>query len=236
MERAMKPAAMRVAAEEGMLRMKLCWSFFGLLAAASLVQAGGEEHRSFSVWVDKKPAGSHHIVIQSRDDGAQVVTAQADVAVRILLVNFRYTYRGSETYKDGRLLQMSTTTNDDGKKHSVTIEATKEGLAMKADGKDFLVKGEPWVTTYWKLPPEKQRGPNIQLLDADTGKLINAKFEKVGIEKITLLGRPTECTHYKLSGGVQVDLWYDGDERMVRQESIEQGHRTLLELSRLQKD
>ena len=83
----------------------------------------------------------------------------------------------------------------------------------------------------------EQRGPNVTLFDADTGKLINARMERVGIEKITILGKKgVDCNHYKLTGGVQVDLWYDGTDRMVRQESVEQGHRTILELSRLQRE
>ena len=132
--------------------------------------------------------------------------------------------------------QFTTSTNDNGKKHNVSGEATKDGFAVKANGKDVQVRGDAWLTTYWKLPPEKQRGGNMTLIDADTGKLINAKLEKVGVKKINLLGKPVECAHWKLTGGTQVDLWYDGSDRLVRHESIEDGHRTILELSRLQRE
>lgn len=216
------------------MKFRVCCLF--LLLGASLAQAGGEERRIFAISVDRRPAGANQITIQNRDDGSQVVTCQADVAVKILLISYRYNFKDTETWKDGRLVQMSSATNDDGKRHSVNLEANAEGYAMKVNGRDYQVKGEPWLTTYWKLPPEKQRGANIVLLDADTGKLINAKFEKIGLEKISLMGKPTDCLHYKLSGGVQVDLWYDGDDRLVRQELIEQGHRTVLELSRLDRE
>lgn len=208
----------------------------GLLAVAATARAGGEERRVFSVTVDRKPAGSNQIVIQSRDDGTTVITSQADVAVRIAIVNYRYSFRGTEVWKDGKLVKLSTTTNDDGKKHAVSAEANKDGLALTADGKESQIKGEPWLTTYWQLPPEARRGPNATLLDADTGKLIAAKMEKVGVEKIVLLGKTAECVHYRLSGGVQVDLWYDGADRIVRQEMVEDGHRTIVELSRFQRD
>jgi hypothetical protein len=216
--------------------MFLRLSLLGAFAAASVLQAGEEERRTFSVSVDGKPAGAHFLIIQINDDKSVVVTAQADVSVRVAVITYKYSFRGSETWKDGKLQQLSTSTNDNGKKHTVTAEATKDGLAVKADGREVQIRGEPWLTTYWKLPAENQRGPEVGLLDADTGKLINAKLEKVGLEKATALGKPVECVHWKLTGGVAVDLWYDGSDRLIRLESVEDGHRTVLELSRLQRE
>jgi Family of unknown function (DUF6134) len=216
--------------------MKFRAALFVVLYGASFLRAGGEERRTFSVQIDKKPSGSHEIVIQTRDDGSEVVTCQADIAVKALLVTYKYTYHGVETWKDNRLLRLATTTNDDGKKHAVSAEATKDGLAIKADGKESLVKGLFWLTSYWKLPSEKQRGPGILLIDADTGNLINARMEKVGVEKMTVLGQMVELNHCRLTGGVKADLWYDGADRLTRQESIEDGHLTVLELSRLLRD
>jgi hypothetical protein len=206
-----------------------------VLASVSYLRAGEEERRTFEVRVDNKAAGSHQILIQSGDDGSVSVSLQADVTVRII-ITYKYAFRGTEIWKENKLVQLSSTTNDNGKKRKVSVEPTAEGWAVKADDKAFQVTGEPWPTTYWKLPPENRRGPNVTLFDADTGKLIKAKMEKVGVDKITLLGKAVDCMHYKLTGGVQVDLWYDGSDRMVRQESIEQGHRTVQELTRLQRD
>jgi hypothetical protein len=212
------------------------FALFTWLVIIAAAQAGGEERRIFSVTVDRRQGGTNQIVIQTRDDGSTVVNSQADVTVRIALVTYRYSFRGTEVYKEGKLAQLSSTTNDDGKKHSVSGEANKDGLALTADGANVQVKGEPWLTTYWQLPPEGKRGPNVTLLDADTGKLIAAKMEKIGVEKISVLGKGTDCVHYRLTGGVQVDLWYDGADRMVRQEMVEDGHRTIMELSRFQRD
>jgi hypothetical protein len=207
-----------------------------LLSAVSQARAAEEERRTFAVRVDNKPVGAHQMIIQSQDDGTVTVNSQADVTVKFALITYKYAFRGAEIWKEGKIRQITTSTNDNGKKHSVSAVGTKEGLSVSADGRDFQVKGDAWATTYWKLPPENQRGPAVTLFDADTGKLINAKLEKIGVEKITVMGKPVDCAHYKLSGGVQVDLWYDGADRMVRQESLEQGHRTVLDLSRLQRE
>jgi hypothetical protein len=42
-----------------------------------------------------------------------------------------------------------------------------------------------------------------------------------------------QMNHYKLTGKVNVDLWYDGSDRLVRQEWVESGHKTVLELVRV---
>jgi hypothetical protein len=41
--------------------------------------------------------------------------------------------------------------------------------------------------------------------------------------------------HYRLTGKMNIDLWYDGSERLVRQEWLEQGHKTVVELIRVRR-
>jgi Family of unknown function (DUF6134) len=222
--------------EGSIVDMRFQIAIIVVLHGALFVHAGGEERRTFSVTVDKKPAGSNELVIQVRDDGAEVVTSQADVTVKAFLFTYKYTYHGVETWKDNRLLRLATTTNDDGKRHAVVAEAIHDGLAVKADGKEMSVMGPVWPTSYWKLPSEKNRGPGILLIDADTGKLINARIEKVGVEKRTVIDQTVELNHYRLTDGVKADLWYDNADRLTHQESIEDGHLTVLELTRLQRN
>ena len=82
----------------------------------------------------------------------------------------------------------------------------------------------------------KFRNRGVPLLDADTGKEIAANLQHVGTSQINVNGSAQNCAHYRVTGrGVQADLWYDSQERLVRQESIEDGHKTLLELSRIRR-
>lgn len=207
-----------------------------LLLTASVVQAAEEEKRTFTVRVDNKPAGSHQLIIQTHDDGTEVVVGQADVTVKFAIITFTFSYRGKETWKDGRLVTLNSATNDNGKKHQVNADANKEGYAVVADGKESQAKGDVWPTGYWRIPKTMKQAANVVLLDSDTGRLINAKLEKIGVEKLTVIGQEVKCAHYRLSGGVKVDVWFDGHDRLVRQESIEEGHRTVLELTGLKRE
>src|SRR5262245_3261315 len=85
-----------------------------LLAVAPLARAAEEERRTFAVRVDNKPVGAHQLVIQSRDDGTVTVNSQADVTVRFALITYKYVFRGTEIWKEGKIQQLTTSTNDNG--------------------------------------------------------------------------------------------------------------------------
>jgi hypothetical protein len=198
--------------------------------------ADGQEKRVFAVAVDDKPAGTYQMTFQKRPDGSVALTAQADISVRILLMRYKYSYRGAEVWKDGRLISFESTTNDDGKRFHVTGTGGKDGVAFQCDGKEVFVRGDVWLTTYGQLPSEARRGETLVLVDADTGKRLNARLEKAGATDVSAGGRTIQATRYTVAGSVKAELWYDDSGRLVRQESVEEGHKTAFELIRLERD
>ena len=210
-------------------------SCFIVFMVATMVPAAELEDRSFAIHIDKKLAGNYHLQINTKDDGTQMASMQADVKVKSSIFTYKYSFRGSEAWKDGKVLQVSTSTNDNGKKHTVFVTAMADGLSINANGKETTVNGEPWISTWWRLPSSLTPGPRCLLLDADTGKVLQGKIANMGIEKITLLGTPVNCFHWRIRGDMEADLWFDGTHRLVRQESVEEGHHTLLELTDLKR-
>lgn len=200
--------------------------------AAGPALAAEVETREFQVKVDGKPAGEYRQTIQ-HDNGTYTITCQAEVRVRYFVVNYVYTFRGTEIWKDGRLVRLDSKTTDDKKRYDVSASASGDRLRVRANGVEHSTRGDAWTTTYWRLAPAKFRNQSVPLVDADTGRDIGATLQYVGANSIVVNGQPQNCAHYRVTGGVQVDLWYDAQERMVRQESIEDGHRTLLELTRI---
>jgi hypothetical protein len=207
-----------------------------LLGLAAPACAAEKETRHFTVAVDDKPAGSCRMTIQKREDGSVAVSAEADINVRLLVLKYKYTFRGSEVWKDGRLQSFESNTNDNGKKFSVAATAGRDGTSVRSGGREVLVRGDVWLTTYWHLPPKNARGQTLALVDADTGKLLNAQLEHVGDEQIPVAGNVVKATRYRVSGAVKANLWFDKTDRLVRQHLIVDGHTTLLELTRLQRD
>lgn len=190
------------------------------------------ETRDYGIRVDGKPAGEYHTTVR-KDNGTVTVTSQAEVRVRVLLINYSYSFRGSEVWKDGRLQRLESTTNDDGKRFAVTAWVDGKELRVKSNGQERATRPDVWTTTYWRPPEARYRNQGVPLLDVDTGRDIRATLQFVGVNSINAAGQMLNCSHYRVLGGVQVDLWYDPQDRLVRQESIEDGHRTLIELTRV---
>ncbi len=95
------------------------------------------------------------------------------------------------------------------------------------------MRGDVWVTSYWREPSPQAVGQEIALLDADKGRTLTGKLRYLGKERLPLAGQNQECVHYQLQGEVDVDLWYDRQQRLVKQHSVESGHKTMIELVEL---
>ncbi len=207
-------------------------SCFYLLASAS---AGEKETRLFSVYIDNKPAGNYQMQIEPTVNNGVQMTAKANVALRVLLVNYRYQFQGVELWKEGRLQSFQSNCVDDGKKYSVSLQNKDNQQILVKNNQSELVKGDIWLSTYWQLPSQQIRNNGFVLIDADTGKSLKISMDKIGLEKVMALGQTVELMHYRLKGDVKVDLWYDGSNRLIRQESIEDGHKMLMQISQLQR-
>jgi hypothetical protein len=204
----------------------------GLQPAA---RAADVETRDFTVLVDGKPSGEVHMTIHRQDNGVTEVRCDTDINVGFVVGKYRFIYRGEETWKDNRLVRLNSSTNDNGKRFDLTAVAESSGLRIKVNNTERIARADVWLTSYWSLPDPKIRNGQLALIDADTGKDLTGRLQFVATEKRTAAGQSVSLNHYKLIGGVNVDLWYDGSERLIRQEWLEQGHRTTLELSRIRR-
>lgn len=198
-------------------------------------RAADIETRDFQVTVSGKPAGEVHMTIHRQDNGVIQMRCDTDIHVQIL-VKYKFIYRGHETWKDGRLLRLDSNTDDNGKRYIVTAVAEATGLRLRVNNVERMARPDVWLTSYWCLPDPKIRGEVIPIIDADNGKDLSGKLQFVGNEKRTVAGQTVALNHYRLAGAsINMDLWYDGSERLVRQEWLEQGHRTILELTRVRR-
>jgi hypothetical protein len=216
------------------------WLLIGGIALSacnvSRAQAAESEVRTFAIYVDGKSAGSYQMTIAQQDDGATAVSGQADVRVSFaFFTTYTYTYRGKEIWKDGRLQRLESNTNDNGKRFNVLAVAEGKGLRVTVNGQQRNSRADVWTTSYWRLPDGERASRELALLDADTAKDIAGKLEYVESKPINVAGQLVQCAHYRVSGGVQVELWYDGKDRLVREESIEEGHRTVLDLTSIRR-
>jgi hypothetical protein len=212
-----------------------------LVAVAVLALAGARaraadiETRDFVVFVGGKSAGEAHMTIHRQDDGSVTMRCDTDINVNKLIGKYKFIYRGVEVWKDRRLVRFDSQTDDNGTRYIVSAAAEADGLRLRVNNVERKARADVWLTSYWSLPDPKLREGPVAILDADNGRDLDAKLAYVATEKRTVAGQEVPLNHYRLTGKVQVDLWYDGSERLVRQEWAEQGHKTVMELVRVRR-
>jgi hypothetical protein len=196
------------------------------------------ETRNFTITIDSKPAGSYQMQIRTNPDGTRTMTGTAIVKLtNFVLFNYRYSYAGTETWDNVGLVQLKSSSDDDGKKFNVAAgrDANAGALVVWANSAKHVLPTDVWTTTYWHLPDPRFRGQKIRLLDADTGKYMEGVLQAVGVVQMNVLNHVENCTQYRLTGGergeLDVELWYDAHERLVREVSKEGSHRYILTLA-----
>lgn len=212
------------------MRSLVALAFLALAAAASAAET---EVREFRISVDGKPSGTYTMTISKGDDGLVTMRCEAEVKVKVLgITGYSYKYQGVEIWKEGRLVALQTSCNDDGKKFTVRADRDGERLKVTVNGAEKSVRGDVWLTTAWFLPLEKFRNGPVPLMEADNGKEFDGTMQPVSSGALTVAGESRMCHRYRLTSSSPHDIWYDEQERMVRQEWTEEGHRTVLELTK----
>jgi hypothetical protein len=204
-------------------------------ASASTGFAADAETRVFAVTVDGRPAGEFRLAIRTADDGSESLTATADIEVRSLLGGYRYSYRGTETWAGGRLRRLDSSSDDNGKKHTVHAVVMGGVMQTTVDGAARRARAEIWPTTYLRLPPAVRPGRPVTLLDVDNGDEQSARITSVGQESVSVGGKATPCTRVAVAGPVPATLHYDSRGRLIAQETTEDGHCTVLTLREIQR-
>src|SRR5262249_13124506 len=150
--------ASRLARRIGMSRLVAArwWGLvvaaLGLCAAATgAARASETEVREFAVEIDGKAAGQYLMTVTKQDDGVLSMQAQANITFQHVLGTYTYSFQGVEHWKEGRLLQLASKCNDDGKQTEVSAAADREVLRVKANGQERNCRWDVWTTSYWKL-------------------------------------------------------------------------------------
>ncbi len=203
----------------------LAWLSLIVLALPS----AADEARDFQVLIDGKSSGEHHLRITA-DGGKTVVQTSADVRARFGLFNYTYSFRGSEVWDGKQFERASGVCVDGGKRTEVEARNQADRCVVSVNGKSRTLAGCAWTTLQWQLPS----GTSLASLDVDTGKRLQVTLQRVAVEKL-MLDEERNCTRFHLAGDAQADLWFDDTGRLVRQVSVEDGHRVELRLVRLRR-
>ena len=195
-------------------RKKIRLGMFGLLAAATAVGVAvadpikaalpGMERIAFEVFRDGDPLGHHKVTFRHDGDDLHV---EVDIELEVsfgFITFFRYSHENREVWRDGRLVAIDTRTDDDGTEYWLRGRATDQGLQVEGSSGSFLAPVDIIPTSYWNPATIEQS----RLLDTQKGRLIDLEIAPIGKEPVTVAGQPVDAKRFKVSGDLDLYLWY----------------------------
>ncbi|MFO1020109.1 MAG: DUF6134 family protein [Planctomycetales bacterium] len=210
--------------------------FVSLLSCPMLfgVEPAGQQRREFEILVDGNPMGTYRMKISDTQEQS-VMELNADVKANILFYTYMYQFRGKEVWQDGKLSRVDSQTLDDGKpiRTSATIKDDKTQILINGERREG--QGAHFTSSYWKLPEkyirQRDKATQVYILDPDDGVAKKATLTYVRAENLRLRNGDQTSMRFRLTGEVDVHLWYDTQGLLLRQSFEEQGHLTDIRLT-----
>jgi Family of unknown function (DUF6134) len=173
---------------------------------------------AFDVYLDKSKIGKHTFTLNNNN-----LTSRAKFNVKILFINaYKYDHTSKEQWQDDCLERIEVNTTEDKVTTKVSGKKTATGFEI-TDGKTKQNLPECVMTfAYWN-PKILTRS---KLLNPQNAEYLDTNFEKLANETITVKGKPTEASHYKLKGALNgknklnIELWYNQNNEWVALKSI----------------
>jgi Family of unknown function (DUF6134) len=180
----------------------------------------------YAIKVDGKVSGSCQMNVADHADGTRCLAINADVRVKQYLFTYKYSFSGTEIWKDGVLVRLDCVANDNGKKTNLTGVLEGSLFSMSVNGVPKTVAPIKATTIYSMLPPASHDKSLVDLLDVDTGEIVRQRLEKLEATKGAPLGNEGTTEHFQWSGKEKVDVWFDADGTLQRLTTIDDGHPT----------
>lgn len=178
------------------------------------------ESWDFDVYLNDKRVGNHSFTV-AETDGIKLVQSEANFKYRILFIPaYQYEHRAAERWADNCLVDLSATTNDNGKRILVTGSQTSNGFAVQR-GQSPVELAECVMTfAYWN--PEFLEQP--RLLNPQTGEFVEISVEQAGNDFLEVRGQRVPATRFRLTAyGIDLTLWYSPNDEWLALESIAKG-------------
>jgi hypothetical protein len=186
-------------------------------AHAAVVPNGGM--LDFAVVRDGEEIGSYVLSFHEAKDRLDV-TVKTRIKVKMAFITvYRFEHDSHEVWKGGKLVQMNTSTNDDGTDHKLMVTADGSGkLRVIGDGKQMTADPDTIPASLWN-PAFIQ---NNDLMDSLVGKPLAIKVADMGEDTVTAWGKPVKAHHYSMTGDLARELWYDQNGTLVHMTLIAQ--------------
>ncbi len=168
----------------------------------------------FDILRNNKHIGTHVFSFKKSNDQL-AVTSEINFEIKKFgIVLYKYHVKGTEYFKNGKLIKFNSKTNQNGKEKYVNIKLYDNELVI--DGSSFKgnVSTDYLLGTWWNHNIVKAEAQ----ISAVSGRIIKQKVTFLGKESINIDGKTYNTLHFNFSSTDQkleknkklnTDVWYD---------------------------
>ena len=166
----------------------------------------------YAVIREGQDVGTHRVEFATAGNRLTVRVA-TDIAVRFLsLTIYRFHHVAEEVWVDGRLVGLTSRTDDDGKPRVVELRADGDRLRGVYNGKPLEFPASILPATLWHPASMRQS----LLLDTVKGRPLRISVADRGDETITLANDLITARRFSITGQLVRDVWYGPDGYIVQ--------------------
>jgi len=169
---------------------------------------------NFEIYRNNKYIGNHTFSFQ-REESNISVTSQIDFKIKKLgIVLYKYHAKGTEFYKDGKLIKFTSITNQNGKKKFVNLTLNNNLYKIKGSSYNGDAPIEYLLGTWWNHNIIKAKAQ----ISAVSGRIIKQKVDFLGKETLKIKNKNYNTLHFKFQSSdakldkkkkLNTDIWYD---------------------------
>lgn len=187
------------------------FSFMASVFAIGPVHA--DSHiENFAVMRGDDQIGTNTISLERNglETNVQIVTHVAVKALFLTLYHFDLTE--TEHWLNGRLLAMTSDTNDNGTIYKTNANNSGTTLLVQNGSGEKRVAASTVPISLWN---EALLGQS-EAIDPKNGNIVPLKVVDRGLESLVIGGHTVRAHHYLVTTTFSQDVWYDSDNRFLK--------------------
>jgi len=168
----------------------------------------------FDIFRNNKYIGKHIFSFKIIEDQLSVESEINFEIKKLGVVLYKYNVKGTEHYKDGKLIKFNSKTNQNGKEKYVNLSLENDGYII--DGSSYKGKAplDYQLGTWWN----HSIVDSIAQISAVSGRIIKQKVTFLGKETVKFGNIEFEALHFNFSSideslskdkKLNTDVWYD---------------------------
>lgn len=164
----------------------------------------------YDILRDGENVGTHRIDFH-RSGNLTIVESRSTITVPFLFFTaYRFDYQARSVWRNGTLIELVATTNDDGKMSRMSLRQDGGKLLLDSPEGRLHLDAAPAPTEHWSVQFLRQ-----SVLNTITGRINQISLTPLGDAYVPASLGMLKAQRFRLDGDLKLETWYDRDGRWL---------------------